>query len=202
MGHLSQRMTTLSGAKKEKLANTIVFFAEKLRDIPKTKLLKLLYLLEEYYVRKYNIPFLDIEFEVWQAGPVNKEVFTELSDIPIILSGYIENISDGTSTIIRPLKPFSDNEFSDNEIDMLDFVVENFGGFTGAQLVEITHRPSSPWFIIAQEKGLLEPFRQGQLNTSEEKVDLDRFFCQDVASKERYWEQKMFNNVVQHYSSE
>jgi uncharacterized phage-associated protein len=195
-------MTTLSGAKKEKLANTIVFFAEKLRDIPKTKLLKLLYLLEEYYVRKYNIPFLDIEFEVWQAGPVNKEVFTELSDIPIILSGYIENISDGTSTIIRPLKPFSDNEFSDNEIDMLDFVVENFGGFTGAQLVEITHRPSSPWFIIAQEKGLLEPFRQGQLNTSEEKVDLDRFFCQDVASKERYWEQKMFNNVVQHYSSE
>jgi uncharacterized phage-associated protein len=193
-------MEYLSGVKKEKLANTIVFFAEKLQGISKTKLLKLLYILEEYYIRKYKIPFLDIDFEVWQAGPVNKEVFSELSDTPIILKDYIENVQDGRFSTIKPLKTFSDDEFSDNELEMLQFIVDNFGGHTASQLVDITHRPISPWYIIAREKGLLESFQKGLRNTSEEKIDFERFFCDSETSLNKYKEQKMFNSFVQHFS--
>ena len=88
-------MENQSIVKNVKLANTIIFFAERIPDIPKTKLLKLLYLLEECYVKKYSIPLLDIDFEVWQAGPVNREVYIELSDTPIMLNGYIETIPEG-----------------------------------------------------------------------------------------------------------
>jgi uncharacterized phage-associated protein len=193
-------MEYLSGVKKEKLANTIVFFAEKLHNISKTKLLKLIYLVEEYYIKKYRIPFLDIDFEIWQAGPVNKEVFSELSDSPVILKDYIENIQEGKSTIIKPLRAFCDDEFSDNELEMLQYIVDNFGGYTANQLVEITHRTISPWYIIAQEKGLLESFKKGMRNTSEEKIDFERFFCDSEENSKKFKEQKMFNSFVQHFS--
>jgi len=193
-------MEKLLGVKKEKLANTIVFFAEKLQNISKTKLLKLLYILEEYYIKKYKIPFLDIDFEIWQAGPVNKEVFIELSDAPIILKDFIEIEQEGKTSVIKPLKTFCDGEFSDNEMEMLQFVLENFGGLTASQLVDITHRPYSPWYTIAQEKGLLELFQKGMRNTSEEKIDFERFFCDSESSMNKYKEQKIFNNFVQHFS--
>src|SRR4030066_2504197 len=94
-------MDKYSSEKREKLANTIIFFAEKIPVLSKTKLLKLLYLLEEEYVKEYNIPFLDIDYEVWQAGPVNREVFIELSDDgPIILTGYIKNTCTSDEIII------------------------------------------------------------------------------------------------------
>ena len=194
-------MTAYSGQKKEKLANTIVFFAEKIPNISKTKILKLLYLLEECYVRKYKVPFLDIDFEVWQAGPVNRDVYIELSETPVMLNGYIKNELDGDSTIIRPLKQFRDDEFSDNEIDMLNFIVDRFGEMTAIKLVELTHRPTSPWYIIAKEKGLIELFEQGGLRSSEEKIELDKFYCTDEWSKERFNGKKTFNSLSQYFRS-
>jgi len=192
-------MTKYTGSRHDKLANTIVFFAEKIPNIPKTKLLKLLYFVEDFYVQKYKVPFRDIDFEVWQAGPVNRDIYIELSETPVLLNGYITTHSEGDSTIIRPVKGFCDDEFSDLEIEMLNLIVEKLGGLSGAELVELTHRPQSPWYKIAKEKGLLELFESGEIRSSEEKIELDKFYCNDDWSKERYAGKKTFNNIVQGY---
>ena len=192
-------MSTYSGSRREKLANTIVFFAEKIPNLPKTKLLKLLYFVEEFYVRKHKVPFLDIDFEVWQAGPVNRDVYIELSDTPELLSGYIFTRQEGDATIIIPMKSFCDDDFSDAEIEILNFVLDNLGKLTGAELVELTHRPQSPWYQIAKEKGLLELFSSGDKRSSEEKIDFELFYCQDDWSKERYAGKKLFNKIAQNY---
>ena len=187
-------MKNYSIEKKEKLANTVIYFAEKVPNISKTKLIKLLYLLEEFYVKKYNIPFLDIDFEVWQAGPVNRETYIELSDKPIILKGYIERKCVEDNTYILPIKKFSDDEFSDDEIEMMDFIITHFKDKTAKELVDYVHRPGSAWYNIAKQAGLLPLFKNHSLNSSEEKIDFE-FFCENEGGIAKYREQKMFNSL-------
>lgn len=190
-----------SKEKLEKLANTIIYFAEHIPDLSKTKLIKLLYLLEECYVKKYHLPMLDIDFEVWQAGPVNRETFIELSDDPFMLKGYIERVYKEDSTLIKPIKSFSDNEFSDNEIAMLDFITTEFGNKTAGELVQLSHKKSSPWYILAEKNGLLKAFEEGLINSSEIKINLADFYCNNEKQIEHYKEQKMFNRFVQYFSA-
>lgn len=75
-------MCKFSESTKEKLGNALIYVAERVQDLSKTKVLKLLYLMEERMVLRYHVPFLGIPFEVWQAGPVAKDVFIDLSDGP------------------------------------------------------------------------------------------------------------------------
>lgn len=190
-------MKNYSIEKKEKFANTIIYFAEKVPDLSKTKLIKLLYLLEEFYVKKYNIPFLDIDFEVWQAGPVNREIYIELSDDPIIFKGYIERecFPDNINVYVKSIKEFSDDEFSDIEIEMMDFIIANFGDKSATELVEYTHRPGSAWYNIAKQTGLFSLFENDSINSSEEKINFE-FFCEDEVGIAKYREQRMFNSLV------
>lgn len=65
-----------------KLGNTLIYIAKKIPYLSKTKALKLLYLMEDYSVKRFQQPFLGLPFEVWQAGPVIKDVFIDLSQAP------------------------------------------------------------------------------------------------------------------------
>ena len=190
-------MKNYSIENKGKLANTIIYFAEKVPELSKTKLIKLLYLLEESYVKKYNIPFLDIDFEVWQAGPVNRETYIELSDDPIVFKGYIERECslDKINTYVKSINEFSDDEFSDIEIEMMDFIITHFGDKNATELVDYTHRPGSAWYNIAKQTGLLYLFENHFINSSEEKINFE-FFCEDEAGIAKYREQRMLNSLV------
>lgn len=188
--------------KLEKLGQTIIFFAENIPELSKTKLIKLLYLLEESYLKKYNVPFLDIEFEVWQAGPVNRETFVELSEEePYMLKGYIGKECVEEATYIKPIKSFSDDEFSDNELEMLSFILKSFGNKTAKELVDFTHRPGTPWYIISKRNGLLDAFNARLENSSDIKINLEDFYCTGEKEQERYKEQKYFNRFSQGFST-
>ena len=70
----------LTLADRNKIGNAVVYIAERVPNLSKTKLLKLLYLMEEYSVKRFQTPFLGLPFEVWQAGPVVKDLFIDLSE--------------------------------------------------------------------------------------------------------------------------
>jgi len=178
----------------DKIGNAIIYLAEKIPDLSKTKLLKLLYLLEESFAKKYQLPFLNLEFEVWQAGPVARDIFIELSDEPILLKDYIILEKKNDAIYIKPNADFSDDEFSDNEIDMLDLIVAHFGSLTAAELVNRTHQKNSNWYKVAKDKGLLYLFENRLTNSSDEKIDLTWYM--DEKGKGNYREQSQFNQLV------
>jgi len=187
-------MKTYSRSDIEKIGNAIIYFAERIPDLSKTKLLKLLYLLEESFVKKYQLPFLNLEFEVWQAGPVSRDIFIDLSDEPLLLKDFISVEKKDDATFIRPVAGFSDDEFSDNEMEMLDLVVEHFGSKTASDLVKRTHQKNSNWYNIAKEKGLLILFENRLTNSSDEKIDLTWYL--DEKGKDIYLEQNKFNQLL------
>ena len=77
---MSRCMCKFSKSDRAKLGNTIVYISNKVQHLHKTKLLRLLYLMEESMVKAYHVPFLAIPYETWKLGPVQKDVFVEISD--------------------------------------------------------------------------------------------------------------------------
>ena len=68
-------MKIFSEDSKRKLGNAILYIACNVEDLSKSKLIKFMYLMEETMVRRYQAPFLALQYEVWQYGPVAKEIY-------------------------------------------------------------------------------------------------------------------------------
>jgi uncharacterized phage-associated protein len=181
----------------EKIGNAIIYLATHIPDLNKTKLLKLLYLLEQISIQKYGFPFFNIRFDVWKFGPVSRDIFIELSDNPILLSEYISLNKDDDATFIKPLKEFDDDEFSDNDLGLLEYVSTTFKNASAKQLVNYTHNKHTPWYQTALKNGLLEPFALGQLNSTDFEIDFTTIF-ENESQKAFYLENKELLTFSQH----
>ena len=56
---------------KDKIGNLIVLLAGRLKPLYHTKLIKLLYLIDEEAVKDGGIPITWLDYKAWQYGPVS-----------------------------------------------------------------------------------------------------------------------------------
>lgn len=183
-------MCKLNTSDRLKLGNACVYMAQRVPDLSKTKLLKMLYFMEEYSVLRFKTPFLGLPFEVWQAGPVVKDVFVDLSEIPVLLDGFVERVQVDGATYVKPVAEFSDDEFSDNDMVVMDDIIKRYGAKSAKELVQLTHEVGSPWWKVANEHGLLEAFEQKLMNNSDYVIDLGEELTE--CSREFYQENLEF----------
>lgn len=176
-------MCKFSDDSKAKLGNAVVYIAERVSDLSKTKLLKLLYLMEETMVTRYHTPFLALPYEVWQAGPVPKDVFVDLSDGPFLLKDYVEISTVNGGTYITAKVAFNDDEFSVSEIAVMDDVLRRFGQMSAIQLVDETHRKGGLWYTFAKENNLIRAFSLHECNNSDVVIDFSRLLSTEAASQ-------------------
>ena len=156
---------------RDKFGNAVIYIASHCSNLSKTKLLKLLYFMEEYSVRRFHTPFLGLPYEVWQAGPVAKDVFIDLSETPVLLDGYVRKQIVGDATYIQASREFNDDEFSDNDILVMQEVLKKYGNKTARELVQLTHQKGSLWYKIASENKLLDKFEKKLMNNSDFLID-------------------------------
>jgi uncharacterized phage-associated protein len=179
-----------------KLGNAMVYMAQRVPHLSKTKLLKLIYLLEEVSVKANKLPFFGIPFEVWRAGPVAKDVFIDLDVEPSLFGEYVSITRDNNATYVFGKVPFNDDEFSDNDIRVMDYVIEKYGNDTATQLVEMLHKKGSAWQKIAEENGLIELFENRITNSSDKEIDFTYYLSGCEA--ERYRDCMEFHESVSH----
>lgn len=177
-----------------KIGNSIIYLLEKIDDLPKTKLLKLLYILDEVSIKKSGIPFLNLHYDVWKFGPVDKDIFIEFSSKPNLLKKYIKRTAtaDG-KTKISKASEFCDDEFSDNEIDLLNFVISKFGKSSSKELVSYTHKKGSPWYNVAKKNSLLELLEKEEINSTDLEIDLSVLVQHDRRKKQLFKEFILFS---------
>lgn len=180
----SNTYTKFSDIQLNKIGNTAVYLAERIGDLSKTKLLKLLYILDELAITTHGIPFLNLKYKVWKFGPVSEEIFIDLSSEINFLDGYIfKNDIKGT---LETNAEFNDDEFSDNDIKLLDLVIEKFGSKTAKQLVDYTHRPNSPWYETAKSNDVLDLLLDEEINNTEIVIDMSQLVSHDTRKKQMY----------------
>lgn len=175
-----------------KLGNAIVYLCERIRPLYKTKLLKLIYMLDEFSVKLHGVPMFNLEYKVWQAGPVCDDIFVELSEKPVLLKDFIKLIPDERGTKIEALRSFSDDEFTPNDLALLDDVVARYANTPATELVKILHRHSTPWYRIAKEHGLLELFEQEKLTNTDFTIDLQELLTGNQLHTQLYTDNQEF----------
>lgn len=171
--------TKFNDSQLEKVGNTVVYLSKQIPQLSKTKLLKLLYILDEISIKKSGIPFLNLKYKVWKFGPVSEELFIDLSSEPKLLEKFIEK-NDGEGVhYIQSIVEFNDAEFSDNDIELLESVIDKFGNQTAKQLIKYTHRENSPWYNTAKENDVLELLESEEINNTEYTIDMSQIIFHD-----------------------
>lgn len=188
-------MCRLSEESKRRLGNIMVYIALNVSRPCKTKALKLMYLMEEQWVIMTHTPFTGLPFEVWQYGPVEKDVFIDLSSTPTLLKDYIAMCNDGDNSYLKALTDFDEEEFSDNELKMMKAVIDKYGKSTAHELVSLTHKKGSLWYKEAEEHSLLKAFQQSDCNSSNVEIDFSKILssCDAEFYNECLKEQKAAN---------
>lgn len=136
-----------------KIANTFIDRYSSDGEIDHLKLQKLCYYAYGWWLalRPHDEPISLFKPQVWKMGPVFYQVFASFAD-------------EKANRITRPQasEPFSDPEKFDSEDDsnpsrLVDWIWGRYGGYTGIELSDMTHKPGTPWYEIAKENNFRVP---------------------------------------------
>ncbi len=166
----------------------------------KTNLLKLIYIIEEISIKKYGIPFFNIDFKIWKLGPVNTEVYYELSEDLDALSDFLTVKESNFGRYVESSRTFNDDEFSDNDIEILTNVIENFKGYSSEDLVKYTHETTKPWYIQADENGLIDNNGELKRSITDIEIDFSRILDPDTFQHFIYSSSKDYRNIFESLS--
>lgn len=183
-------MQELSVEQIDKIGNTVIYLSAGVRELARTKLLKLLFLIEEKSIKDFGKPFFGLDFKVWQFGPVVEPIYNEITEgqIHIFKDYFTKNIFDEFVAV----NEFNDDEFSANEISLLDFMTEFARHKIAKDFVRITHAPDALWTKTAKKHGVYEDLEYGGLTKTNFSIEFSLLFEND---KENYLFEKYNNSI-------
>lgn len=180
----------------DKLGNALIYLIERMGSLPKTRLLKLVYIIEEKSIEKRSMPFFNLDFEVWKFGPVCQNLYVEFTEEPTILKDYIKKRNTRNGFVFDKNSSFNDDEFSDSDIALMDEIINEFSGSNCNDLVEYTHRENSLWYNTAKANGVLELLLNEEIPTTNLKINFEELFKNEPSKLEFYHEHLEFLNFV------
>lgn len=130
---------------KEKIGNLIIYLAERIKPLYHTKLIKLLYFIDEYAVKDSGIPITWLEYKVWEKGPVAPETFFLKTESNVFRDFITTKQHGENSFIICPIKAFDDSCFSDYDFEVIDTVVSELADKNAEYLIKLSHQKGSLW---------------------------------------------------------
>lgn len=113
------------------------------------------------------------------------EVFIDLSEELELLKDYIKR-NKHDANIYEAAKDFSDDEFSDNDISLMDDIIKFAKNKTAKDLVDYTHNENSLWQKSAIKNGVYEQLKNKKLSYTDHTIDFLLLFEDDNVLKERY----------------
>lgn len=97
------------------------------------KLQKLLYYIQAWSYGINNKPLFNGEFQAWIHGPVNKTIYDRFNISKYLYSEI--NLSDVMNSNVT---------LADNDAEFVDFILENYLKYSGAELEKLSHS-EPPW---------------------------------------------------------
>jgi uncharacterized phage-associated protein len=180
----------------DKIGNALVYLTKNVGDPSITKLLKLLFFLEEESIRKYGYPFFGVDFKIWVRGPVLENVYFDFEQNSLaIFKEYVKR-DPLDKDLWAPNKEFDDSEFSDNDIKCLDEICRLARHKTSHDLVALSHKKGSLWERNASEYGVYKDLVSEKLSTTNHLIDFSLLLEGNEFLKERYENAKENLDVI------
>ena len=179
-------MPALTKQQINKLGNSLIYLSERVGELNKTKILKLLFLLEEASIKKYGYPFFGIDFQLWVRGPVIKDIWIDLSEDNLILLKQFIKRADYDKNLFVSVSDFNDDEFSDNDIELLEIITQFAKNKNAKDIVEFTHNDNSLWKKSAVKNGVYEDLINEKVNSTEHLIDFSLLFEDNNFLRNKY----------------
>lgn len=135
----------------------LAYISNKIPNIHLRKLLKIVYLIDEYFMYMRGFPLTWFDYYAWAKGPVAPEVYAIKENA---FSDFVSLKRDENGKcIVNSLQPHEFliykemNEFSESEISAIDKLLADFKDKSADELSDITHVPESLWSrIVVQNR--------------------------------------------------
>ncbi|MGE0466435.1 MAG: Panacea domain-containing protein [Steroidobacteraceae bacterium] len=133
---------------REKLVNAIVYFADNTRYCGKTKLFKLLYLLDFHHFRDIGRSVTGLDYHAWKNGPVPFALVQEWDDFEPDLAAAVdvvpERVIDFDRQRLVPKIAFDDSHFTKRELRLMQDIAERHRDEMTKPLIGLTHEERGP----------------------------------------------------------
>lgn len=137
---------------REKLINTIVYFARSTEHCGKVKLFKLLYLLDFAHFRETGRGVTGLDYRAWKLGPVPLELVQEWDQLEPDLAAAIdirpERVIDYDREQVVAKVEFDDSHFTPRELRLMAGLAERYRTEMTRPLIGFTHAERGPWHKI------------------------------------------------------
>ncbi len=168
-----------------KVGNILILILQKFPDADRDKLLAILFLLQEYYAKHNNSCLVALEFEAWEQGPVQKDIYVDLSGGMYLLGPYIEKFLTPEGYRFRPRKRFYPELFRKGDPEQMQYVLDIVGNYGKMDLWEAVKGDGSLWSRSVQQKDALHCLDHRKAITSGIVVDFTLLF-DNPTDKEEY----------------
>lgn len=173
---------------KDLIGNLIIYITDYCKNnsapLFQTKLLKLLYLIDEESVIKNGAPITWLDYAVWQKGPVPSDIYFSKVAHMNKLNEYVSFEDRANRYLIVKKTEFKNTYFSEIDLSIIDNVLTKYGNKTSGELIDITHKEGSLWSKIVEEKNIR--FTPDN-HTSNEYIDFSLLIIGDKFKQFSYW---------------
>jgi uncharacterized phage-associated protein len=141
---------------REKLIHAIIFFLENTKFCLKTKLFKLLYLLDFCHFKQTARSVTGLDYFAWEKGPVPKDLFEEFANPKkdLLQCIYIPKAKDPDGIFrMKPRCKFDPFFFTRRELRLMEQIAYIFRDAKADNMIEVTHLPNMPWDKTIKTKG-------------------------------------------------
>lgn len=135
---------------REKLIQTVIYFAQNTKFCGKTKLFKLLYFLDFEHYKVTGRSVTGLKYSAWKMGPVPTRLFDELEspepDLAEALTISEFPTNRGKPMLsLKPIKAFSDELFTKRELKLIEQLAKEYSETNADDMIEATHLENLPW---------------------------------------------------------
>lgn len=120
------------------------------------QIMKLVYLAHGWMLAVYDEALVKETFEAWRYGPVVPDLYNAMKiyeadpvSEPLELGQTVRVGPSGRITFI----PVIAEPFTERQGRIIDATYNHYGSWTASRLVQITHRPGSPWHRVWRREG-------------------------------------------------
>lgn len=141
---------------KELIGNLIILIAEKCKPLYLTKLLKLLYLIDEKSVKRIGAPITWLSYQAWELGPVAEDIYYSKNTGQNRFNEFVnfKKSDNENKCLVEPITVFDDSEFSELDLEIIDETLEKYGHLSADKLIDIVHAEDSLWYKTKERENI------------------------------------------------
>ncbi len=138
---------------REKFIQAIIFFSLKTKYCGKTKLFKLLYLLDFEHFRQTGRSVTGMDYYAWEMGPVPVALAEEWDNFKPYLQNNVfikyQEINSETGKLTRQTVmakvDFDETFFTKRELRLMTEIADRYHAHYASDMIEVTHAENGAW---------------------------------------------------------